>query len=232
MRLKVRSMVGLLPLCAVTVIEPEVDTRFPWLADAARRFLKQHRELVLNIASPARQGIGGRRLLSPLGESKLRRVLARVLDEEEFLGPSGIRALSRWHRDNPFVFNVHGEEYRVGYEPAESSSGLFGGNSNWRGPVWMPVNVLLLRALLHYYRFYGDAFTVECPARSGRQMTLFEVAHEIARRIIATFLPDTAGKRPVFGGALAPPIFSPARIWFRRPSGRPRGRRGRRRAGF
>ena len=156
MRLKVRSMVGLLPLCAVTVIEADTLTNFPWMADAARRFLKQHGELALNIASPTVQGMFARRLLSPLSEAKLRRILARLLDENEFLGPHGIRALSRWHLEQPFTFNVHGQEYRVGYEPAESSTGLFGGNSNWRGPVWLPVNMLVVRALLQYYRYYGD----------------------------------------------------------------------------
>jgi Mannosylglycerate hydrolase MGH1-like glycoside hydrolase domain len=201
MRLKVRSMVGLLPLCAVAIIEADAMTRFPWLAEAARRFLRQHSELVLNIASPTAQGVSGRRLLSPLGEAKLRRVLSRLLDEREFLSPHGIRALSRWHLDHPFVFNVHGEEYRVDYEPAESTTGLFGGNSNWRGPVWFPVNALVVRALLQYYRYYGDAFTVECPTGSGRQMTLFEVAHEIGRRLSSTFLRDGEGRRPVFGGA-------------------------------
>ena len=154
----------------------------------------------MNIAAPTTQGVLGRRLLSPLGEAKLRRVLARLLDEQEFLGPHGIRALSRWHLENPFVFNVHGEEYRVDYEPAESSTGLFGGNSNWRGPVWFPVNVLVVRALVHYYRFYGDTFTIECPTGSGRQMTLYQVASEISRRLVSTFLRDDSGRRPLFGG--------------------------------
>jgi len=193
--------VGLLPLCAVTVVEADVLTRFPQLAEAARRFLRQHAELVTNIASPTVAGIGGRRLLSPLDETKLRRILSRMLDEREFLSPHGIRALSRWHLEHPFVFNVHGEEYRVDYEAAESTTGLFGGNSNWRGPVWFPVNALVVRALLQYYRYYGDAFTVECPTGSGRQLTLFEVAHEIARRLASTFLRDASGRRPVFGGA-------------------------------
>ena len=147
------------------------------------------------------QGVSGRRLLAPLGETKLRRVLSRLLDEREFLGPHGIRALSRWHLEHPFVFDVHGEQYRVDYEPAESTTGLFGGNSNWRGPVWFPVNVLVVRALLQYYRYYGDAFTMECPTGSGRQMTLFEIAREIAARLASSFLRDGSGRRPVFGGA-------------------------------
>jgi hypothetical protein len=200
-RLKVRSMVGLLPLCAVTVIEADTLSRFPGIADGARRFLRQHGELVMNIASPDVQGVLGRRILSPLGESKLRRILARVLDEREFLGPHGIRALSRWHLEHPFVFDVHGEQYRVDYEAAESSTGLFGGNSNWRGPVWLPVNMLVVRALLQYYRYYGDAFTIECPTGSGQQRTLFEVAREITGRIAGTFLRDQTGRRPVFGGS-------------------------------
>jgi hypothetical protein len=200
MRLKVRSMVGLLPLCAVTVVEQDVLERFPQLVESAQRFLRQHGELVLNIASPIVQGANGRRLLSPLNESKLRRILARLLDEGEFLGPHGIRALSRWHHEHPFVFDVHGEQYRVDYEPAESSTGLFGGNSNWRGPVWFPVNILVIRALLQYYRYYGDAFTVECPTGSGQQRTLYEVAHEVVSRLAGTFLRDGNGRRPVFGG--------------------------------
>src|SRR5262249_39243684 len=194
----------------VTVIEADTLARFPRLVDAAGRFLRQHGELALNIASPEKNGVDGRRILSPLNETKLRRILVRLLDEQEFLGPHGIRALSRWHLEHPFVFNVHGEPYRVGYEPAESSTGLFGGNSNWRGPVWFPVNILVIRALLHYYRYYGDAFTVECPTGSGRQRTLFEIAEEIARRLIAIFLRDPSGRRPVFGGA---PLFQTDPHW-------------------
>jgi hypothetical protein len=201
MRLKVRSMVGLLPLCAVTAIDGDALTRFPWLVDTARRFLRQHAELVTNIASPTTPGVAGRRLLSPIGEAKLRRILRRMLDESEFLSPYGVRALSRWHHAHPFVFDVHGEEYRVDYQPAESTTGLFGGNSNWRGPVWFPVNALIIRALLQYYRYYGDAFTIECPTGSGRQLTLFEVAREITGRLGASFLRDGSGRRPVFGAA-------------------------------
>jgi hypothetical protein len=201
MRLKVRSMVGLLPLCAVTVIEEAALTRFPALTEAARRFLRQHAELMVNIAPPTAPGVSGRRILSPIGETKLRRILGRLLDEREFLAPHGIRALSRWHLEHPFAFNVHGEEYRVDYQPAESTTGLFGGNSNWRGPVWFPVNGLVVRALLQYYRYYGDAFTVECPTGSGRHLTLFEVTREICRRLATPFLRDEDGRRPLFGGA-------------------------------
>jgi hypothetical protein len=198
-RLKVRSMVGLLPLCASTTIEGEVLERFPRLRQRAQRFLKYHYELVSNIAAPDRPGVSGRRLLSVLNETKLRRMLGYLLDEREFLGAYGIRALSRYHLEHPYVFWVGGEAYRVGYEPAESSTGLFGGNSNWRGPIWMPMNALIIRALLQLFAYYGDAFTVECPTGSRRQMTLFDVAHEIGRRLSAIFLRDPDGRRPVFG---------------------------------
>ena len=124
-----------------------------------------------------------------------------MLDEKEFLSPHGIRALSRYHAEHPFVFSVHGDEYRVNYLPAELDTGMFGGNSNWRGPVWMPVNALLIRALLQYYLYYGDAFKVECPTGSGKRMNLFEVSREIANRLISIFLRDETGRRPVFGGA-------------------------------
>jgi hypothetical protein len=124
-----------------------------------------------------------------------------MLDEAEFLSPYGIRALSRYHADHPYVFDVHGQDYRVGYLPAESDTGLFGGNSNWRGPVWMPINVLLVRGLLQFYAFYGDTLKVECPTGSGRFMTLFDVAEEIERRLVRIFLRDESGRRPVYGGS-------------------------------
>jgi hypothetical protein len=138
-------------------------------------------------------------MLSILTESKLQRVLASMLDEERFLGPHGIRSISRWHKDHPYVFQVHGEEYKVVYEPAESTSGMFGGNSNWRGPVWFPVNILIVRALLDLYQYFGDRFKIECPTGSGRSMTLFEVARELSSRLVATFRKDESGRRPVFG---------------------------------
>ena len=199
-RIKVRSMVGLLPLCAATVIAPESAAHLPRLGARMRQFVGRHRDLLANIAPPDRPGVNDRRLLAVLNEEKLRRVLARMLDEERFLSPHGIRSLSRWHRDHPYVFTVHGEPYRVQYEPAESTTGMFGGNSNWRGPVWLPVNALIIRALLQYYLYYGDAFRIECPTGSGRQMTLFEVARDIARRLSAIFLRDGRGRRPVYGG--------------------------------
>ena len=200
MRLQVRSLVGLLPLCATSVIPQEFLDRFPRSAQRIRQFLQKHQELVANLPSPAKPGIEGRRLLAVLDETKLRRVLARMLDEERFLSPHGIRSLSRRHKDHPFTFQVHGEEYRVEYLPAESNTGMFGGNSNWRGPIWFPMNALIIRGLLQFYTYYGDSFTVECPTGSGRQMTLFEVARELANRLAKIFLRNEVGQRPVYGG--------------------------------
>ena len=149
---------------------------------------------------PGKLGAKDRRLLSILDETKVRRVLSKMLDENEFLSPYGIRSLSRYHLDHPYIFNVHGEEYRVDYLPGESNTGMFGGNSNWRGPVWMPVNILIVRALLNLYAYYGNEFTVECPTGSGKQMNLFEVSREISRRLGAIFLRNEQGMRPAYGG--------------------------------
>jgi hypothetical protein len=200
-RLKVRSMVGLLPLCAVTVFEGRLMAKYPDVGQRLRRFLEARPELRAFIHDPGKQGQGGRRMAAILDEPKLRRVLATMLDEREFLSPYGIRALSRVHADHPYVFHAGGQEYRVSYLPAESDSGMFGGNSNWRGPIWMPVNGLIIRALLQYYTYYGDTFTIECPTGSGRKMTLYQVAEELARRLSSIFLRDAQGRRPVYGGA-------------------------------
>ncbi len=186
-RIKVRSMVGLIPLCAVTVISEEVIERFPALAQRITAFLGRNQDLLSEIADPLAPGVHGRRLLSVLNETKLRRVLARMLDEDRFFSPHGVRSLSRWHKDHPYLFSVHGEDYRVQYLPAESDTGMFGGNSNWRGPVWFPINLLVVRALLQYYLYYGDEFRIECPTGSGREMTLFEVAHELSDRLCGIF---------------------------------------------
>ncbi|MGE3152262.1 MAG: glucosidase [Nitrospiraceae bacterium] len=200
-RIKVRSLVGLLPLCAATVIPPEFLARFPRAVEHARRILNRNADLVANIAPLTKPGVDGRRLLAILNEDKLRRVLTRMLDEERFLSPYGIRSLSRHHLEHPYVFTVHGQEYRVDYLPAESNTGMFGGNSNWRGPIWSPVNVLIIRALLSFYAYYGDDFKVECPTGSGKYMNLFEVAREIVDRLTAIFTRDREGCRPVYGGA-------------------------------
>ena len=200
-RLKVRSMVGLLPLCAVTVFEGELREKAPELMKRLERFLGSRPDLINFIHDPKKIGHAGRRLGAILDESKLRRVLSRMLDADEFLGAYGIRALSRYHADHPYVFSVGSQEYRVAYVPGESDTGMFGGNSNWRGPIWMPVNVLIIRALLQYYAFYGNDFMVECPTGSGRLMNLYEVAEEITRRLSGIFLRDQDGRRPVNGGA-------------------------------
>jgi hypothetical protein len=201
-RLKVRSMVGLLPLCACTVIEEDMVTRYPRLMQLIALFRKRHPQVVEHVAPSTEgfKGYAGRRLLSPLTKDKLERILKYVLDEKEFLGPGGIRSLSRYHAEHPFVFRSEGQEFRVEYLPAESNTGMFGGNSNWRGPVWMPVNALIVRGLLLFYTFYGDDFTVECPTGSGTRMTLYEVAREITNRLAGTFLRDADGRRPVYGG--------------------------------
>ena len=198
-RLKVRSMVGLLPLCAVTVFEGKFATQFPDLVERMRLFMEARPELSSFIHDPAQRGEAGRQLGAILDETKLRRVLARMLDEKEFLSPYGIRALSRHHAEHPYVFNAGGQEYRVGYVPGESDTGMFGGNSNWRGPIWMPVNALIVRALLQYHAYYGNSFTIECPTGSGRQMNLYQVAEEISKRLTSIFLKGSDGKRPVNG---------------------------------
>jgi hypothetical protein len=199
-RLKVRSMVGLLPLCAVTVFDGAVLAKYPEIGERFVRFLDARPELVRSIHDPRKRGCAGRRLAAILDETKLRRVLARMLDEQEFLSPFGIRSLSRFHADHPYVFLAGGQEYRVSYLPAESDTGMFGGNSNWRGPIWMPVNGLIIRALLQYYCYYGNDFTVECPTGSGRHMNLYQVAEEVSRRLSNIFLKDKNGWRPVYGG--------------------------------
>ena len=210
MRLKVRSLVGLLPLCASTVFAASTVEKYPKLREMIALARKRHPEIVAH-AAPTDEGFTGykgRRLLSILNKQKLERVLGYMLDENEFLGPHGIRSLSRYHLDHPFVFHVGGQQLTVQYLPAESDTGMFGGNSNWRGPVWMPINVLLVRALLNLYTFYGDGFKVQCPTGSGRFMTLFEVAQEIAHRLASTFLraPESGssegGRRPVYGGSV------------------------------
>jgi hypothetical protein len=199
-RLKVRSMVGLLPLAAVTIFEEDILERLPTFRKHAEMFLTRIPELTANLHMPGKVGAAGRRILATVNEEKLRCILSRMLDEDEFLSPYGIRALSRYHLEHPFVFNLGGKEFRVAYLPADSDSGMFGGNSNWRGPVWMPVNFLLFNSLLRLGAYYGDSFKIECPTGSGKELTLFEVAHELGERLIRIFLRDDAGRRPVYGG--------------------------------
>ena len=182
-RLKVRSMVGLLPICAATVTEQWQRERVPRAAASGHKRIKHMPELLQSVhpTGPGYWGVENRGIIALVNQERLRRILTRMLDENEFLSPYGIRALSRYHLEHPYVFYVHGEEFRVQYLPAESDSGMFGGNSNWRGPIWMPVNALIIRGLLSYYLYYGDNFKIECPTGSGQMMNLFEVGKEIAR---------------------------------------------------
>ncbi len=207
-RLKVRSMVGLIPLFAVTTLEPEVLNKLPGFKQRLEWFIKNRPDLKKNVACMETKGIGARRMLALCyvtrdrfeAGDKLRRILEKLLDENEFFGDYGIRALSRFHKDNPYTFYVNGNENKVSYEPAESSSGLFGGNSNWRGPVWMPVNYLLIESLQKFHHYLGDDFKVECPTRSGNWLSLWEVSQEISKRLTSIFLKDRDRKRPLYGG--------------------------------
>jgi hypothetical protein len=192
---------GFFPLAAVAIFDEDILEQLPKFRAFAREFMTRHPELAANIHMPGEPGVNGRRLLSIVNEEKLRRILGRMLDENEFFSPHGIRSLSRVHRERPFVFQYGGQESRVDYLPGDSDSGMFGGNSNWRGPVWMPVNFLLLSSLLRLYAFYGDEFTVECPTGSGRLLTLFEIAQELSERLTSIFLRDGNGRRPVNGMA-------------------------------
>ena len=196
-RLKVRSIVGLLPLCAASVIEPWERQQVPSVMRLFEERKRRMPELLRNFFMG--RGHAERGIFSLVNQDRLRRILAYMLDENEFLGPHGIRALSRFHLEHPYVFNVQGQEYKVNYLPGDSDSDMFGGNSNWRGPVWMPVNMMIVRALISYYLFYGDAFMVECPTGSGHRMNLYEVAREISKRLVGVFLRNAEGRRPVYG---------------------------------
>jgi hypothetical protein len=202
-RLKVRSMVGLLPLCATSVTEKWQRERVPQTMRLMYERLRRMPELFESIhpTGPGHFGVAERGILALLNPERLRRVLTKMLDEDEFLSPYGIRSLSKFHEKHPFVFNVGGQEYRVDYLPAESNTGMFGGNSNWRGPIWMPVNVLIIRALQLFYLYYGDNFKVEFPTGSGNMMNLFEVSKEISNRLTRIFTRDEKGLRPVYGGS-------------------------------
>jgi hypothetical protein len=202
-RLKVRSMVGLLPLCATTVIEKWQRERVPQVMTHVQERLRRMPELskTMHPTGEGHLGVAERGILALVTPDRLRGILTKMLDENEFLSPYGIRALSKFHERHPYVFHVSGQEHRVDYLPAESNTGMFGGNSNWRGPIWMPVNVVLIRGLLNFYLYYGDNFKIECPTGSGKLMNLFEVAKEISDRLTRIFLRDASGRRPVYGGA-------------------------------
>ncbi len=197
--LKVRSMVGLIPLFAVGTIEPEILEKLPNFKRRLYWFIENRPDLIGNVSCMRTPGEGERRLLSVAWRERLEKVLSVMLDENEFLSPHGIRAVSRFHKDNPYILNVNGDEHRVDYEPAESSSGLFGGNSNWRGPVWMPVNYLLIESLQKFHHYYGDDLKVECPTGSGNMLNLWEVSEELSRRLSHIFLQNGDGTRPVYG---------------------------------
>jgi hypothetical protein len=198
--MKVRSMVGLIPLFAVDTLESFWLERLPGFRSRMEWFIENRPDLSANVASMTRSGVHARRLLAICQKDRLRRVLARMLDEAEFLSPYGLRSLSRIHFERPYVLAVNGVEHRVDYEPAESSTGLFGGNSNWRGPVWFPVNYLMIEALQKFNHYFGDEFEVEFPTGSGNRMSLGRVASELSRRLVRLFVRDRDGRRPVFGG--------------------------------
>ena len=206
--LKVRSMVGLIPLFAVMTLEPELLNKMPGFKGRLEWFINNRPKLKKNVACMETEGVGARRMLALCYATldrieptdKLRRILTKLLDENEFLSSYGIRALSRYHAENPYRFTANGEEFAVHYEPAESSSGLFGGNSNWRGPIWFPVNYLLIESLQKFHHYLGDDFKVECPTGSGHWMNLWDVASELSRRLTRIFLPNEQGDRPVYGG--------------------------------
>jgi len=198
-RIKIRSMVGLIPLFASAVFSVELLDKLPLFAERMRYFTQQADKYMTNISDPTEPGVGDKRLLSPVNRDKLQKILHYMLDESEFLSDYGIRALSRHHKDQPYIFNISRTAYRVDYEPGESSTGLFGGNSNWRGPIWMPVNMMLVQSLRKMYAYYGDDFKVECPTGSGNWVTLWEAANEITRRLGNIFLRNDQGHRAVYG---------------------------------
>jgi hypothetical protein len=197
--LKVRSMVGLVPLFAVETIEPRLLARLTAFRRRMNWFLENRPDLTRNVASMEEPGRGARLLMSVVDRSQLESILRVMLDEREFLSPYGIRALSRVHKDHPYMLRIDGADHLVDYEPGESTNALFGGNSNWRGPIWFPVNYLLIESLQKYHYYYGDDFKIECPTGSGQMMTLWEVAAEISRRLSLLFLRGSDGRRPVFG---------------------------------
>ncbi len=198
--LKVHSLVGLIPIFAVESLEPDVFSYLPHFTRRLEWFIENRPDLRQNVACMESAGLGKRRLLSIVSKERLRRLLSRMLDEDEFLSPYGIRSVSKFHQDQPYIFEMHGQQHRVEYAPAESTSGMFGGNSNWRGPIWFPLNFLLIESLQKFYHYYGADFTVECPAGSGRMMNLWEVANELSQRLMRIFLPDESGKRPLYRG--------------------------------
>jgi hypothetical protein len=200
-QLKVRSMVGLIPLFAVITLEPDTLNALPGFKERLEWFIANRPDLTRNVACMTTTGMEARRLLAIAYPEKLRRILGKMLDATEFLSDHGIRAVSRFHADHPYIFEAGGQLHRVDYEPAESSSGLFGGNSNWRGPIWFPVNFLIIESLQKFHHYFGDDFKVECPVGSDQELTLGQVAAELSKRLTQIFLQNESGQRPVYGGS-------------------------------
>ena len=198
--IEIRSIVGLLPLIAIDTIEPELMDQLTTFERRIQWFVHNRPHLSGNIASVEVSGEGKRRLLAIVTKERLTRILSRMLDEDEFLSDYGIRSLSKYHEQQPYTYYLNGEAHTVRYLPAESDSGLFGGNSNWRGPIWLPLNYLLIEALRKYHHYYGEEFTVEHPTDSGEYLTLEAIANELSRRLIRLFLRDKTSKRPIYGG--------------------------------
>ena len=199
LHLKLRSMVGIIPLFAIEVLEAEVMDAFPGFKRRLEWFINNRPNLTKNIACMEEKGIGEKRLLSIVNPDKLKTILSKLLDEAEFLSPYGTRSVSKFHANHPYTFAADGQQYKVQYEPAESMSGLFGGNSNWRGPIWFPVNYLLVESLQKFHQYLGNDFKVEYPTGSGKTITLAEVATDLSRRLTSIFLRNDAGLRPVHG---------------------------------
>src|SRR5262249_17775257 len=200
MHLKIRSLVGLIPLLAVETLEPDALDRHTAFRRRLEWFIEHRSDLTGNVACMELPGHRERRLPAIVDGEEPRRILRVMLDEREFLSPFGIRSISQIHRERPYTLEVNGQEYRVDYEPGESTTGLFGGNSNWRGPIWFPINFLIIEALQKFHHYFGDEYRVECPTGSGRMLTLAEVATELSQRLTRIFLDDPSNRRPVFGG--------------------------------
>ncbi|MGE5196253.1 MAG: MGH1-like glycoside hydrolase domain-containing protein, partial [Anaerolineae bacterium] len=197
---KVRSIVGIIPLFAVTTISLETLDSFPGFRKRLEWFLENRVDLCGKVACMRTPGQNQKRLLSIVNRDRLRLVLQKMLSVDEFLSPYGIRSLSKYHQDHPYTLRLNNHEYRIDYEPAESTTKLFGGNSNWRGPVWFPLNMLIIESLQKFHHYFGDDFKVECPTGSGQMMNLWDVSLEISKRLIHLFLLDKEGKRPIYGG--------------------------------
>jgi hypothetical protein len=197
--IRARTMVGFVPMFGATVVDADLCGRYPAFGRRRQWFLEHRPDLMESVAPMVTPGCHNTLILGLVRTEQFRRMLAYMLDENEFLSPYGIRAVSKYHLEHPFVLKLDGEEHRLDYEPGESTTDLFGGNSNWRGPIWFPVNFLIIQALREYHRYYGSSFQVECPTGSGQMKTLEQVASELSRRVARIFLPDASGKRPVFG---------------------------------